>query len=149
MKLLKTLRRKIETGKCSSIYFPFKYNNNKIRVHYQVQLYKGVTGDFLCPIPENVFHVPFVFYSNIRSECLFSKDNVNPFAPSAPFFYPMKTSENRKGTNGLTEVVIHLHCLRVKISKCPNFSNSSDLKCTLSVFFWNKRYSNQGRCKLI
>ena len=51
------------------------------------------------------------------------------------------------GKNGLTKIVIHVHCSRFTLSKCFNFSTTTDLKYTLSVAFWNKRCNNQGHCK--
>ena len=53
-------------------------------------------------------------------------DHFNPFVPSVPFLYPLKTSENRKGALGTNKLkfitfLIHLHLLQnllAKIRQC-------------------------------
>ena len=50
--------------------------------------------------PEKFFRLCLLFFMNISDtyyvETLNHSKLINPFVPSAPFFYPLKTSENRK-----------------------------------------------------
>ena len=62
---------------------------------------------------------------------------VNPFVPNAPFFYPLKTSEHRKGTNGLIitrthgKTVTHASIRNVKKMLNDDLSKRTKFGCQL------------------